>query len=36
MQILNDLVSANSQPRKGEVNYLILIYIFITMINFMV
>ncbi len=36
MQLLNDIVSANSKPRKGELNYLLLAYILITMVNFII
>lgn len=36
MQLLNELVSANSKPRKGELNYVILLYILITMVNFII
>jgi|GEM_PF-2947772 len=36
MQTINNLVALNKKPYKGEFNYLILIYILLTMINFIV
>lgn len=33
---LNNLIALNKKPRRTEFNYLILIYIMITMVNFIV
>lgn len=36
MQILNNFLALNKRDRKPEFNYLILIYILLTMLNFIV
>lgn len=36
MQLINEFITANSRSRKGDVNYLVLIYILLTMVNFIV
>lgn len=36
MQTINNLVALNKQPHKGDFNYLILIYILLTMMNFII
>jgi hypothetical protein len=36
MQTINNLIALNKKPRRGEVNYLVLIYIVLTMVNFIV